>query len=111
MYSPNFNPFGVDVVGHRLDAVPRTARRELRRVDHPPAELVDIGTLATRALIPEIVHIHVPVADVLQPAAHHRVGLSLDLRRRRSPPDEAPATPPEQRREPEAVVLRTCRRR
>jgi hypothetical protein len=73
----------VHVVGECLDPVARTLGREMGRVDDPPPIAVHVRPLRTGALVPEVVEVHVLVADIRQAARHHRAGLRLDARRRR----------------------------
>ena len=98
-------PQGVHVVGDHLDAVLGSAGRELGGVNNPPAVLVHVGTLTARALVPEVVHVHVQVTGLGQAAFLHCERLRLDVGRGRIVPDEAPAAPAQRGGEPHAVGL------
>ena len=49
-----------------LDAIGPPTRRKRRRIGHPEAITVDVRTLMSRTLVPEVVQVYVLITEFLQ---------------------------------------------
>src|SRR6185437_4788587 len=102
---PELQPQAVDLVSDGFYTVSIAVGREWRWICHPAAIFIDVGTLRARALVPEIVEIYVFITHLLQAGFMQRTCLSFKLICRGTLAKKAPATPAENGRALEAVIL------